>query len=122
MKLDSCGEGKGWGGARKQALLGWGGKGWAWQLRHGSLGLGLLEDLVSTRHMLCPADRGACHLLALGLEHVKKSVTMSHLGHQLPTVTQSWDLSQTPRHNVCHPGLRNGGGERLTLLEPPPYL
>lgn len=65
------------------------GKGWAWQLRHGSLGLGLLEDLVSTRHMLCPGHRGACHLLSLGLEKVKKSATMSHLGHQLPTVTQS---------------------------------
>lgn len=65
------------------------GKEWAWQLRHGSLGLGLLEDLVSTRHMLCPGHRGACHLLSLGLEKVKKSATMSHLGHQLPTVTQS---------------------------------
>lgn len=93
-----------------------------WKLCHGSLGLGLLEDLVSTRHMLCPGHRGACHLLTLGLEHVKKSATMSHLGHQLPTVTQSWDLSQTPRYHVCHPGLRNGGGERLMLLEPPPYL
>lgn len=81
----------------------------AWQLLHGSLGLGLLEDLVSTRHVLCPGHRGDCHLLSLGLEKVRKSATTIHLGHQLPTVAQSWDLSQAPKHWICHPGLRNWG-------------
>lgn len=27
VELDPCGDGKGWGGAREQALLGWGGEG-----------------------------------------------------------------------------------------------
>ena len=57
------------------------GKGGAWQPLHGSLGLGLLEDLVSTRHVLCPGHRGDGPLLSLGLEKVGKSATTIHLGH-----------------------------------------
>lgn len=50
--------------------------------------LGLLEDLVSTRHAVSWTQRSLSPAQSW-FEKVKKSATMSHLGHQLPSVTQS---------------------------------